>query len=524
VSIDLPPPLTMTADPQLRTARPRPRPDLAKPRPDALRPDRSRLDRLLTRGLTSRAIWLAPVLIVQAWFSFRLSNTLEDDEALYINAGHQLITHMLHGTPAPAFGTYFSGVPSLYAVPAAMIDHVGGVALVHATNTVIVLLATVFVYLSTRRMISHPAALIAAAAFAVNPAAIFVGRFASFDAPSLLLLAIATYLAVRSSDHWRYAVATGPCLVLAVAAKYFAVAFVPSVLALLLIVSAQRVGIRRALKLTALAVLGLLVAGGIGLLVVAPTDWQGVWFSSLHRSAILPESRTELLRACVRAIGGLAVAGLVGAVLLRRRWLLASLLLATSLIPSAVQIRLGDWTSLQKNMVFGLIFLAPLVGVAGVALLRQGRRLGLRAPIALVCFVLLLSSGMGTSTAMIDGWPNSTTIDTVLSRYVHPGSDSYLVDNSQIPEYYLSGISNYDQWHTTYDSQYHGAHGVQVMQDQLADGQFRLFLYRDEGSTIGLDRKMLSVLHRRYTLVAKIPLSPDDPHQFWYLWLAELPR
>ena len=41
---------------------------------------------------------------------------------------------------------------------------------------------------------------------------------------------------------------------------------------------------------------------------------------------------------------------------------------------------------------------------------------------------------------------------------------------------------------------------------------------------IGLDRKMLAVLHRRYTLVAKIPLSPDDPHQFWYLWLAELPR
>jgi hypothetical protein len=517
VSIDLPPPRTMTADPQLRTARP-------PTRPDAVRPDRSRLDRLVTRVLTSRAIWLAPVLIVQAWFSFRLSNTLEDDEALYVNAGHQLIAHILHGTRAPDFGTYFSGVPSLYSVPAAMIDHIGGVPLVHATNTVMLMVATVFVYLTTRRLFGHPAALIAAGVFAVNPAAIFVGRFASFDAPSLLLLAVSMYLAVRASDHWRFAVATGPCLVLATAAKYFAVAFVPSVLALLLIVSAQRVGLRRGLKLTALAILGLLVAAGIGLLVVAPTDWQGVWFSSLHRSAILPESRTELLRACIRAIGGLAFAGLVGLVLLRRRRLLAGLLLATSLIPAAVQLRLGDWTSLQKNMVFGLIFLAPLVGVTGVALLRQGRRLGLRAPIALACFVLLLSSGMGTSSAMIRGWPNSTTIDTVMARYVHPGSDRYLVDNSQIPEYYLSGISNYDQWYTTYDTQYHGAHGVQVMQDQLADGQFRLFLYRDEGSTIGLDRKMLSVLHRRYTLVAKIPLSPDDPHQFWYLWLAELPR
>ena len=34
---------------------------------------------------------------------------------------------------------------------------------------------------------------------------------------------------------------------------------------------------------------------------------------------------------------------------------------------------------------------------------------------------------------------------------------------------------------------------------------------------------MLSVLHRRYTLVAKVPLSPDDHHQFWYLMAAELP-
>ena len=257
VSIDLPPPLTMTADPQLRVARPRPRPDVAPRRPDARPPERSRADRIITRGLTSQAIWLTPVLIVQAWFSFRLSNTLEDDEALYINAGHQLIAHILHGTRAPDFGTYFSGVPSLYSVPAAMIDHVGGVALVHATNTVMVMLATIFVYLSTRRLFGHPAALIAATVFAVNPAAIFVGRFASFDAPSLLLLAIALYFAVRSSEDWRFALATGPCLVLATAAKYFALAFMPSVLAILLVLSVQRVGLRRGLRLTAIAVLGL---------------------------------------------------------------------------------------------------------------------------------------------------------------------------------------------------------------------------------------------------------------------------
>jgi hypothetical protein len=35
---------------------------------------------------------------------------------------------------------------------------------------------------------------------------------------------------------------------------------------------------------------------------------------------------------------------------------------------------------------------------------------------------------------------------------------------------------------------------------------------------------MLSVLQRRYTLVAKVPLSKTDTTHFWYLWAAELPR
>jgi 4-amino-4-deoxy-L-arabinose transferase-like glycosyltransferase len=519
MSIDVPAPPTLTAYEQLPATR-----VLKPPAVFDAPPAPKRGDRLLTAALSSSAIWLVPLLIVQAWFSFRLTNTLEQDEALYINAGHQLIAHMLHGTRTPAFGSYFSGVPALYSVPAAMLDHVGGPALVHAANTLLVMAATIFVYLSTRRLFGHGPALIAAGIFAVNPAAIFVGRFASFDAPSLFLLAVSTYLAIRASERWQFALALGPCLILATAEKYFALAFIPSVLALLVLVSVQRVGRRRAARTVAISAAGLLVAGGVAALLIAPLDWHGLLSTSINRAPILPESRADLLRACAHYIGALTVAGLIGAVLLWRRWLIAAVLFASALIPALVQIKLNESASLHKNLAFGVLFLAPLVGVAGVALLRQGRLLILRAPAALACVALVLSSGMGTSSAMVHGWPNAAGIDKVLAQYVQRGSDQYLVDNSSVQEYYLSGISNYSQWETTFAPIYQGPNGAQIMQNQLTNGKFSLFLYCDEGSTLGLDHQMLTVLERRYTLVAKVPLSAADTHQFWYLWRAELPQ
>jgi dolichyl-phosphate-mannose-protein mannosyltransferase len=529
MSIDVPPPLTLTdlqveLDTDLSA-------ELRAPVSFRRTPSRlpahsapTRTDRLLTRAMTSRAIWLVPLLIVQAWFAFRLTNSLEQDEALYINAGHQLIAHILHGTRSPAFGAYFSGVPALYSVPAAMLDYVGGPTLVHAANTVMVMLATVFVYLTTRRLFGSSAALIGAGIFAVNPATIFVGRFASFDAPSLLLLAVATYLAVRATDNWRFALALGPCLALASAEKYFALAFIPSVFAIMVIVGVQRVGRRRTLRAAALALAGLLVAGGIAALLIAPLDWRGLMGTSLNRTTLLPEGRLALLRECFGYIGGLTIAAVLAVGLLRRRWVLGGALLLTSLIPALVQIRFSESASLHKNLAFGVLFLAPLVGVTGTALLRRGRLLGLRAPIALACVVLVLSSGMGTSSAMVHGWPNSTKIDAVLAHYVQRGQQKYLVDDSDIPEYYLSGLTNYSQWDSTFAPIYQGPHGAQYMRDHLENGYYTVFLYRDEGSTIGLDNQMLTILHRRYTLVAKVPMSAGDTQHFWYLWLAELPR
>jgi hypothetical protein len=524
MSIDTPAPAYWNPEPPTLLLPRIPRPDVDLPDLGPRPPQPSRVDALLNWITSSQSLWLAPVLILQAVLTFRLSNSLEEDEALYINSGHQIIANMLHGTKIPDFGSYFSGIPAFYTVPAAILDRLGGTTLVHTANTLMIMAATVLVYATTRRLFGFGPALIAAAVFATNPATIFVARFASFDAPSLLLLAGAFYVAVRATDRGMYAVLTGVLPIAASAEKYFALAFVPSVLAVLIAANWHNAGRRRTAVALARAVTALVATGALTAYLMARSDWSGLGATSIYRQALLPESKLALLHASWTYIGPLMATGLLAVVLLRRTWLLATVLLATALVPVVAQIDLGEAESLHKNIAFGVVFLAPLAGVAGMALVRQGRLLAVRAPVALVAVVLLLSAGIGTSADMVRGWPNSTRIDNVLQQYVHEGNQRYLVDGSSIPAYYLSDVSNYNQWISTYDVPYATPGGAQRLRNQIANGTFRLVLYRTQDATPGLDRAMLSTLRERYTLVAKVPIGSADSGQYWSLWSSELPR
>jgi hypothetical protein len=486
-------------------------------------PATSRVDAALNRVVASRVLWLSPILLLQAILSFRLSNGLEEDEAMSINAGHQMIAHLLHGTPTPTFGHYFAGVPALYAVPAAMLDHVGGPGLVRGVNTALVLAATVLVYLAGRRMFGQGAAILAAAAFAINPATIFVSRFASEDAPALLLLAAAAWAASRATQRALFPLLTGAALATAVAEKYVVVLFVPGVLLLSLAVGAGRSGLRsagRAVGLTAAATAGCLGAWAS----IGHSDWAGFTNTSLGGRTINHVAGATLLSDAWHDIGLIAVAALITiAVVPGRRALLAALC-AAGLVPIVVEIASGQPASLQRNIGLSMVFLAPVLGVLGTRLVSQGRLLGLRAPLAVIGAVALLSSGMGTSASMIHGWPTSTSIDNALRYYVQRGPDRYLVDGSDLPAYYLSDVTSYDQWTSTLDAGFASPGGKERLREELQSGDFRLVLYRNNGATPSLDTSMVATLRTRYTLVARVPVSPDNTDAYWSLWLSELPR
>lgn len=73
---------------------------------------------------------LLSVLALQTVLALRLmwSKTGFNDEALYLWAGHLELAHILHGTPVPAFQTYFSGAPVIYPPLGALADNLGGLA------------------------------------------------------------------------------------------------------------------------------------------------------------------------------------------------------------------------------------------------------------------------------------------------------------------------------------------------------------------------------------------------------------
>jgi hypothetical protein len=486
-------------------------------------PSIGRVDAALNRITASQTFWLTPVLLLQALLCFRLTNGLDENEALTINSGHQMIAHLLHGTATPAFGNYFGGVPALVAVPAAMLDHIGGPSLVRGANTVMVLFATVLVYLASRRTFGQGAGIIAAAIFAINPATLFIARYASGDAPALLLLAAAGYVVTSPERHRSYPYLTGLFLTTAVAAKYAVVMFLPGVLAIGLIVGIHRDGFRLTWRSIAFATVSTL-GFGIVWALLAHNDWSGFASTALGGRTAADVAGSTLLHDSWDYVGLIALASVAAVPMIRRHRVTAGFLCAAGLIPVIVQIAYQESATLQRNIGFSMVFLAPVMGLLGTSLVRQGRLLGLRAPLALVGAIALISSGMGTSAQMIHGWPSSTSIDNALRYYVHGGTQRYLVDGSNLPAYYLSDVTSYDQWASTLDSRYAGASGAQLLRQDVESADYRLVLYRDNGATPALDRSMLSALRSRYTLVARLPVTQGATNAYWSLWLAELPR
>jgi 4-amino-4-deoxy-L-arabinose transferase-like glycosyltransferase len=134
------------------------------------------------------------LLLLQAVFSLRLDNSAFQDEALYIFTGHWLIDSWrsdqeVFSNPE----SFFSGAPYLYPVFAALLDSLGGLWLVRSFSCLCMLSSTVAVYWTTNLLFGHRSGVrpgtLAAAIFVLNAPVIFLGNFATFDAPAFTMMA-----------------------------------------------------------------------------------------------------------------------------------------------------------------------------------------------------------------------------------------------------------------------------------------------------------------------------------------------
>ena len=490
------------------------------------------------RTWVSRAVLLA-IMCVQAALTLRMSNTAFEDEALYLYTGHLEIAHLLHGAALQGnYASYFSGAPVLYPVLGALADDVGGLAAARTVSLIAMLATTGLLYSLTRRLFNERVGLCAAVIFSVTESALFLGHLATYDAPSLFLLALASWIVVRTASfRWPgYLLAALP-IALAVATKYAAGLFVPTIVALSALAAWPHRG-RKAL--IAPAGLGAAVAVLLGgaLALAGPAYQTGIRFTTTARfqgttatSLLLRDSLVwgglpfalALIGTVAYAIRSRTEAGELIAESAGRAWriTLGVVLTGTALLAPADQIHIHTLTSLQKHIGFGLFFAAPFAGIGLTRIIGDHFR---RAQVGIAIWGAALVIGMTQANDLFDGWPDSSAFIPVMSRYLQPGAH-YLAEVDEVPIYYLRHHADAqpDQFTSTYFIGYTDRQGQYLTGNAgfvaaIKAGYFKVVAF-DGQVTPGLDNLLASTLRADpdYRLAAAIPVNGHTVT--YYVWV-----
>jgi 4-amino-4-deoxy-L-arabinose transferase-like glycosyltransferase len=396
---------------------------------------------------------LLAVLAVQAVLSLRLvwSNTAFQDEALYLWAGHLELAHWLHGTPVPAFQTYFSGAPVVYPPLGAIADAFGGLAAARLLSLAFMLGATGLLYGTGARVAGRKAGACSALAFSLLGPVQFLSAFATYDAMALFLLALASWLAVRASGPLPelYLIAGGLVLALADAAKYATALWNPVVFVLAGLAAANGGKLRRSLRGARVAAYTAAPAAVALFRYGGPSYVQGVLFTTVARQVgsatasaglVLRDSANWLWFLLILAAIGTALAfASDGRRVFAGRGRFRAVLVtctAAALLAPLHQAQIHTTVSLHKHVAFGAWFGAIAAGYALARAADAAREKGWR--IAAAAAVVMSFSGVPQATQLFtNGWPDMRSAEAVLARSVAATGCPCLVTADSVTYYYL---------------------------------------------------------------------------------------
>jgi hypothetical protein len=444
-------------------------------RPSGPAPRLPRRERLRRRAAAVRSCWpVLPILAVQAVFAWRLlrTNTAFLDEATYMWSGRLVIDHFLHGAGVPEFQTFFSGAPVIYPVIAAVASKLGGLTGARLLSLVFMLLATTAVYLTGRRLHGVLTGFFAAGLFAALGPTLHLSSYATFDAMALCLLAWSTYFVIcfaygASRNALIYAALF---MVLADCTKYACLLWNPIII-LFAATTGPGFAAWRCSRSWNLQRFVMVYVTLLGLAVVLGRQpyFDGFDHTTLRRAA--SDSTTSQIVSHVETwIGPLLVLSAAGLLLVLWQWgrkklsrseaVTMVLMLVGGLLAPANQLRIHTLLSLEKHADIGATFAAIPAGYLLARLVRAlggSRKAGkVRAAwymasagiIAAAALIPLNIDGVKVGTQLHNTWPSSTQLVDTLRPLLHKGNDNYLVEDYDVPAYYLPQI-NYWQWHDT---------------------------------------------------------------------------
>lgn len=476
---------------------------------------------------TSAFRWLAVILVFQIAYSLlALRNTVFQDEALYLTAGKQIVNQILGGTAAPSYTDTFSGIPYLYPPLAGVLDLIGGLELARLFSLLCMLGVTVAVFLVGRLIYDEQSGLAAAAIYSIQASTLLIGRLATYDAVCLLLLSLATIVALHAdSVHTLLLVGIlSFLLTLAVATKYVGELFVPTVVAVMALETWRVYGWRAAIVRTAMvlcAIGGLLC---IGLLLLTRAESTGIRLAATTRFVENPLSRVELLRRALLLASALSALAIIGLSFSRRR-VLSGLLLASIAIAPAFHLWKAEPISLQKHIGYSLFFAAPLAGY-GLIRLMKGTRL--QRYVAVVLALLAIALGLEQAYQYYRDWPNDRALIAALRTQGIPAG-RMLVEDRDVVRYELGDwrVDAPRQYTDLYDFAYVDAAGQHLSGEgayraAIAEQYFDLILLRYGPNRI-TDEAIDDALHDggRYELVATIPYTTRSNSGTYWVWRKE---
>lgn len=494
----------------------------------------TRRGRMISRTL------LLIILAVQAMLSLRLHSTAFEDEALYIASGHYELANLLHGTPLPVdFAGYFSGSPKLYPVLAAAVDTQFGLAGVRLVSLTFMLASTALLYAMTHRMFNTRAALGAAALFSAIQSTAFLGNFATYDAAAVFLLACSAWAVVRTGRMHPLAVLlAAPPAALAFGVKYASGLYLPTLVAMAVLTAYRYRGWKGLMRgvilgtgIAAMLGLGLYLSGPLGGITGTTTNrahgttsamtilqeswnWGGLMFA-----AALCGSLDYVRRARMGETPW--VAGDIPGHF--RRAALGFVLTGTALLAPAYQIHLHTDTSLFKHVGFGLLFAAPVAGLGLSRLVGPHFR---HPQLGIMLYVLVMVFGVVQSHEEYGSFPDSRQMTAYLRTIVdHQGT--YLVEEPEVPAYYLRDVTSWNQWQNTFALDYRGKDGKQytgldAYHAAVLDAHFDVIVLRG-GITPNTDQAVENALkgNPHYRLTAVLPFTTSLGSSEFRIWVKQ---
>ena len=381
-------------------------------------------------------VWLPllAVLVVQTLLSVRLlwADTAFQDEATYLWAGHLEWAGLLHGSSVPPFPTYFSGAPVIYPPLGALADSAGGLTGARLLSLAFMLGSTLLLWDLTRRLFGARAAFFAAALFALLGPTLHLGAFATYDAMSMFLLALATWCvagAGAAGEATSRMAIGGVALALANATAYSTALFDPVVIVLAVLVAwpaGRRVAVRRCATLltvtVALLVAGLLLGGRSYLTGITETTVERAAGSDPVLSVLgnaLSWTGVVLVLACCGVFSSWAARH--GR---RQTWLLAVLAVAALLGPLE-QASLHTSASLNKHTDLGAWFAAIAAGYAAdafIAAAPAGRSRLLTTAGCVLALAFPAFFGFTQSWTFATAWPNSASFVAIFRPLAEHGN------------------------------------------------------------------------------------------------------